>query len=174
MLSSNSFKSDLPSFGLSSLFNRLDSSISDSKKIDEEHIGKLLWRSVCWRMGIKKFFPDQASLCEYTWEVVVMITGKGRSSPDIWLKAPNQDTDTEDMIFTIWYKKAMKQTEINAQQHYSPAFSAKKVYYASYISSKYKNSYTHQTINIWFYYGFPGLHNRKNLELCWYLLPVIK
>ena len=30
-----------------------------------------------------------------------MITGKGRSSLNIWLQIPNQDTNTEDMIITI-------------------------------------------------------------------------
>ena len=47
------------------------------------------------------------------------------------------------MILTIWYKEAMKQTEINPQQHYPPGPSAKEACYASYINSYLKNSYAH-------------------------------
>ena len=48
-------------------------------------MGKFLWRGVHRRMGIKDSLPKQASLCEYTLEVItyMVIIGKGRSSPDI-------------------------------------------------------------------------------------------
>ena len=61
-------------------------------------------------MRIKDFSPEQASLCKYTWEVVayMVIRGEGRSGPDIWPETPNQGIGTEDMIFTIWSKEAMK------------------------------------------------------------------
>ena len=66
-------------------------------------------------MGIKDFSSEQASLCEYTWEVVacIVITGKGRSGPDIWPETLNQGIGTEDMILITWYKEAIKQTKIN-------------------------------------------------------------
>ena len=139
------FKSDpLPS-GPSSLFNRSDQPPPDSEKTDEEPVSEFLWHGVCRRMGIKNSSLEQASLCEYTWEVVacMVITGEERSSPDIWPETPNQGTGTEDMILTTWYKEAMKQTEINPQQHHLPASSAKEARYASYTSSNYKNSYAY-------------------------------
>lgn len=45
----------------------------------------------------------------------MIITGKGYSGPDIWLETTNQGTSTEDIIFTIQYKEAMKQNAINPQ-----------------------------------------------------------
>ena len=47
----------------------------------------------------------------------MVITGKGRSDSDIWSETLNQGTGTEDMILIIWYKEAMKQTEIDPQQY---------------------------------------------------------
>ena len=66
-------------------------------------------------MGIKNFLPKQASLYKYTWEVFayMLITSERRLGPDIWPETPNQGTSTEDMIIIIWYKEAMKQTDIN-------------------------------------------------------------
>ena len=54
-------------------------------------------------MDIKDFLPKQASLCEYIWKVVVciVITSEGYSSLNIWPKILNQDTSTENIIFTI-------------------------------------------------------------------------
>lgn len=43
----------------------------------------------------------------------MVITGKKRSGPDIWLETLNQDTNSEDMILTTWYNKAIKQKKIN-------------------------------------------------------------
>ncbi len=96
-------------------------------------------------MSIKDSLPEQASLCEHTWEVVacMVMTGEGRLGPDIWPKTPNQGTGTEEMILTIWYKEAMKRSEINPQQHHPPIPSAKEARYASYTSSNYNNSYAH-------------------------------
>ena len=62
----------------------------------------------------------------------MVITGEGRSSPDIWPEIPNQDISTEDIILTIWYKEAIKKIEIYLQQHHSLAPSAKEAHYASY------------------------------------------
>ena len=105
-------------------------------------------------MGIKDFLPKQASFCEHTWEVIVymVIISKKRSGPDIWPEISNKATNTEDIILTIWYKKAMKQTEINPQQYYSSSSSAKKACYASYTSSYLKNSYAHLVIDTCFYH----------------------
>lgn len=54
-------------------------------------------------MSIKNFWPEQASLYEYTREIVVymVITSKGCLGQDIWPKTPNQGTTTKKMIFTI-------------------------------------------------------------------------
>ena len=51
-------------------------------------------------MGIKDSSPKQASFYEYTCEVVayMVITGEGRSSPDIWPKTLNQGSGTKDII----------------------------------------------------------------------------
>ena len=38
----------------------------------------------------------------------MVITSERRSGPDIWPETPNQYTGTEDMIFTTWYKEAIK------------------------------------------------------------------
>ena len=38
----------------------------------------------------------------------MVITSEGRSSLNIWPETPNQGTGTEDMIFTTWYKEAIK------------------------------------------------------------------
>lgn len=43
----------------------------------------------------------------------MIITGKKHSSLDIWPEILNQDTDIEEIILTTWYKKTMKQSEIN-------------------------------------------------------------
>lgn len=43
----------------------------------------------------------------------MIITDKKRLSPDISPETPNQDTGTENMIFTTWYKKTIKQSRIN-------------------------------------------------------------
>lgn len=66
-------------------------------------------------MGIKNSLPKQVSFCEHIWEVVICIvmTGERFSGPYIWPESSNQSTDIEEMIFTIWYKKAMKQSRIN-------------------------------------------------------------
>ena len=144
-LLSTLFRSDpLPS-GLSCLFNRSDQPPPDSEKTDKEPVGEFLWRGVCRHIGIKDSLPEQASLCEYTWEVIacMVITGEERLDPDIWPETLNQGTGTEDMILTIWYKEAINQTEINSQQHHLSAPSAKEARYASYTSSNYKNSYVH-------------------------------
>lgn len=52
--------------------------------------------------------------------------GKGRSGPDIWLETPNQDTGIKEIIFTIWYKEAMKQSKINPRQHHPLFLSVKQ------------------------------------------------
>ena len=77
----------------------------------------------------------------------MVITDEGCLGSDIWPETPNQGTGTEDMISTIWYKEAMKQTEINPQQHHLSGPSAKKAPYASYTSSYLKNSYAHLVTN---------------------------
>lgn len=58
----------------------------------------------------QNFLPKQASLGEFIWEIVacMVITGKRRSGLNIWRETFNQGTVTEDIIFTIWYKKAIK------------------------------------------------------------------
>ncbi len=96
-------------------------------------------------MGIKNSSPEHTSLCEHTWEVVacIVMTGKRRSSLNIWPETPNQGTGTEKMILTTWYKEAMKQSGINLQQHHLPIPSVKEARYASYTSSNYKNSYAY-------------------------------
>ena len=103
------FRSDSLLSGPSNSFNRSDQPPPDSEKTDEELVGKFLWHGICRHMGIKDFLPEQASFCEYTWEVVacMMITGKRYSGLDIWPETLNQDTGTKDMILTTWYKKAM-------------------------------------------------------------------
>ncbi len=73
----------------------------------------------------------------------MVMTGEGCSGPDIWPETPNQGTSTEEMILTIWYKEAIKQSEITPQQNNPPISSIKKTCYASYISDNYKNSYAH-------------------------------
>ncbi len=90
-------------------------------------MGEFLWRDVRRRMGIKDSLPEQASLCEYTWEIVacMVITGEGRSGPDIWPETSNQGTGTENMILTKWYKEAMKRRKINPQQQHPPSPTAK-------------------------------------------------
>ncbi len=88
-------------------------------------------------MGFKDFSPEQASLFEHTWEVVLcmVMTGDGRSGPDIWPETPNQGTSIEEMILTTWYKEAKKQSGINLQQHHPSMPSAKEARYACYTSS---------------------------------------
>lgn len=115
-------------------------------------------------------------LYEYTWEFVayMMITGEGCSSPDIWLEIFNKNIGIEDMILTICYKEAIKQTEINLQQYHPPGPNTKKIHYISYISSYLKNSYAHQVIDMWFYHRFLGPHDGKNLGPGWHILPVAK
>ncbi len=73
----------------------------------------------------------------------MVMTGEGRSGLDIWLETPNQGTNTEEMILTTCYKKAMKQSGINPQQHHPLIVRTKEARYASYTSSNYKNSYAH-------------------------------
>ncbi len=101
-----------------------------------------------------------------------MIIGKGHLGPDIWPETSNQGTDTEEMIFIIWYKEAKKQNGINPQHYHLPISNAKEARYVSYTSSNYKNSYAHQITDTWFYHGIPGPYDRKNLWLGWHPLPV--
>lgn len=86
-----------------------------TKKSDEGPMDKFLWYGFWYRISIKDFLPEQESLCGHTWEVVacIVMTGEGRSSPNIWPETPNQDTSTERMILTIWYKEAIKQNGFN-------------------------------------------------------------
>ena len=175
-LPSTFFKSDpLPS-GRSSSFNRSDQPPLDSKKTDEEPLCEFLWCSVCRYMGVKGFSPERASFYEYTWEVVacMVIIGEGRSGPNIWPETPNQGIGTEDMIYTTWYKEAMKWTKINSQQHHPLAPSAKEARYVSYTSSNYKNSDAYPAINTWFYHRISDLYDGKNSGPCWYSLLVAK
>ena len=78
----------------------------------------------------------------------MVMTGKRHLSPDIWPETPNQGIGNEEIIFTTWYKKAMKRNKINPQQYYLSMPNAKKAYYASYISSDWKNIYTHLITDI--------------------------
>ncbi len=135
---STSFRSDPPPFGLSNLFSRSNPPPSNHEKTDEEPVGEFLWRDVCRRMGIKNSSPEQASFCEYTWEVVacMVITSERRSGLDIWPETPDQGTGTENMIITTWYKEAIKRREINPQQQHPLSPTAKEARYASYTSSK--------------------------------------
>ena len=91
-------------------------------------MGEFLQYGICRHIYIKDFLPKQASFFKYIWEVLayMVITGEVHSGPDICPKTCNQSTSTEDMILTIWYKKAMKQIEINPQQYYLQGLSAKK------------------------------------------------
>lgn len=63
------------------------------------------------------------------------MTSKGHSGPNIWPETLNQNTGTEETIFTTWYKKVMKQSRINSLQYHPPIFSTKEAYYISYTSS---------------------------------------
>ncbi len=132
---SNYYKSHLPPFGLLNWF-RLNLS-PDYEKTDEQPVGGFLWQNVCCYIGIKNSLPKQASFCEYTWEVItyMVITSNRYSSPDIWSEISNQGTSTEEMIFTIWYKEAIKHRKINSQQHHLLTFTRKKACYTSYINS---------------------------------------
>ena len=65
----------------------------------------------------------------------MIITGKEHSGPDIWPKTPNQGTGIEDIILTIWSKKAIKWKEINPQQQHPSSPSPRETHYASYTSS---------------------------------------
>lgn len=88
-------------------------------------------------MGIKNSLLKQASFYEYIWEIIacMVITGKGRLSVEIWPETSNQSTSSEDMILSTWYNGAMKQKEINLQQHYPSSPTAKdKACYLSYTS----------------------------------------
>ena len=136
------FRSNLPPFSRLNLSNRSDPLLLHHNKTDEEPMGEFLWRSVCCRIGIKDCLTKQATFCEYTWEVIacMVITDKGRSGPDIWQETSNQGTGIEDMIFTTWYKEAIKQIEINPQHYYPPGPSVKEACYVSYISFYLKNS----------------------------------
>ena len=73
-------------------------------------MSEFLWHSIRCHIGIKDSLPKKANLYEYTWKFIacMLITGEGRSGLDIWPETSNQDTGTEDMIFTTWYKKVMK------------------------------------------------------------------
>lgn len=61
-------------------------------------------------MGIKDFSIKQASLYEYTWDIVtcMVITSKEYSDPNIWLETPNQNTGIKDMILRKLSKEAIK------------------------------------------------------------------
>ncbi len=63
-----------------------------------------------------------------------MITGKGRSGPDIWPETLNHGTRTEEIILTTWYKEVMKQNRIYLQQYHLLMFSVKEARYVSYTS----------------------------------------
>ena len=116
-LPSTWFRSGLPPSSHSNSFNRSDPPPPDHEKTDEKPVGQFLWYNIRRRMNIKHFLPKQVSLCEYTWEVIacMVITGKGRSGPDMWPKTPNQGTGTENMILTKWYEEVIKRTNINPQ-----------------------------------------------------------
>lgn len=88
-------------------------------------------------MGIKNSSPEQASLCEYTWEVVacMVMTGEGRTGPDIWPETPNQGTGAEDMILITWSKEALKRRQSNPREQHPPRPIAKKARYISYNGS---------------------------------------
>lgn len=43
----------------------------------------------------------------------MLITDKGHSGPDIWLKTLNKGTNTKDMILKTWFKKGVKRKKIN-------------------------------------------------------------
>ena len=57
-LLSTLFKSDLPPFGPSNLFNRSDPLPFDFKKIDKKPIDKILWHNICWHISIKNSWPE--------------------------------------------------------------------------------------------------------------------
>ena len=61
-------------------------------------------------MDIKDFSPKQASFFEHNWKIIacIVMTGERCLGSDIWPKTFNQDTGTEEMMLTIWYKEAMK------------------------------------------------------------------
>lgn len=148
----------------------------DYEKTNKKCISEFLWQGVYCHIGIKDSLPKKVTLCKYTWEVVICIvmTGERCSGPNIWPETPNQDTSTEDMIYTTYYKEAMKWREINPQQQYLSSLNAKKACYASYISSNLKNSYAHLVTDPWFYHGILGPYNRKSLGPDWDPLLVIK
>lgn len=61
-------------------------------------------------MVIRDSLPKLTKFYEYIGEIVIfmIMTGKKCSGLDILPKTPNWDTSIKDIIFTIWYKKAMK------------------------------------------------------------------
>lgn len=82
-------------------------------------------------MKIKDSLPVQASLCEYTWEVVacMVMTGEGRTGSDIWPKIPNQGIGTEDMIIRTWSKEALDRKQSNLREYHLLSPTAKETRY---------------------------------------------
>lgn len=62
-------------------------------------------------MEIKDSLLIEASLCEYTWEVVacMKITSEGQVGPDMELEIQNQGTGTKNIIIITWFKEALCQ-----------------------------------------------------------------
>ena len=73
-------------------------------------MGWSLWPGYCRCLRIKNLTPAGGSLCKYIWKVVVcmVLTGKKRVGPDIWLKTLQQVENIERMMRIMWNTKAMR------------------------------------------------------------------
>ena len=84
----------------SSFTNASDISDVTLVPIEASAMGHLLWHRYCCCLEIKDSTLASRSLCKYTWEVVlyIVLTGKERLGPDIWLKIPQQTKSTKNMM----------------------------------------------------------------------------
>ena len=61
----------------------------------------------------------------------MVLTGKERLGPDIWLETPEQAESTEDMIRSIWSKEAHYRYKVSGTKSYPLSLSGKNARFMS-------------------------------------------
>lgn len=59
----------------------------------------------------------------------MIITDEEQMDLDIWPESPNLDINTEDMIITIWSKKALRWRQFIFQEYHPLSLTLRKICY---------------------------------------------